>query len=79
MGHDTVSFWDKSGGWLHAIWADAAEGRFVKIILTVVLAAFIYFVSKEWLSVLIKKIVGRTKSTWDDILYDQGFFGKLSF
>lgn len=78
MNNDTVSFWDRSGGWLHTVLADSTEGSTVKIILTIVIAVFIYFVSKKWLSVLVKRVVGKTKNTWDDILYDQGFFGKLA-
>ena len=38
----------------------------------------IYIISRKWLSKLLKKVVGKTKSTWDDILYDQGFFRKLA-
>ena len=41
-------------------------------------AILIYIISRKWLSKLLKKVVGKTKSTWDDILYDQGFFRKLA-
>ncbi|MDE6451132.1 MAG: mechanosensitive ion channel family protein [Odoribacter sp.] len=78
MGNDTIPFWDKSGTWLNHVAAHATEGRFLKILLTVVIAAIVYFVVRKWLSVLVKKIVGRTRNTWDDILYAQGFFEKLS-
>ena len=78
MNNDTLSFWDKSGGWLHSVMANATEGRALKIVLTIVIAAVVYFVFRKWLTVVVRKIVTRTKNTWDDILYAQGFFGKLS-
>lgn len=78
MTNDTVSFWHHSEKWLHSAMNNTVEESAMKIVLTVVVAAFIYFVSKKWLSVLVKKIVGKTRNTWDDILYDQGFFGKLA-
>ncbi|MDE7374064.1 MAG: mechanosensitive ion channel family protein [Odoribacter sp.] len=58
--------------------ANATEGRALKIVLTIVIAAVVYFVFRKWLTVVVRKIVTRTKNTWDDILYAQGFFGKLS-
>ncbi len=78
MDNDTLSFWNKSGSWLHSVMANATEGRAVKIVLTVVVAVIVYFVFRKWLSVVLKKIVSRTRNTWDDILYAQGFFGKLA-
>lgn len=76
--NDRVSFWHKFREWLYDLWVHDSEGIIVKIIITVVIAGFLYFVARKWLSVLLKKIVGKTRNTWDDILYDQGFFGKLS-
>ena len=46
--------------------------------ITITVAILIYIISRKWLSKLLKKVVGKTKSTWDDILYDQGFFRKLA-
>ncbi len=48
------------------------------MVLTVVVATIVYFVFRKWLSVVVRKIVTRTRNTWDDILYAQGFFDKLS-
>lgn len=75
---DTVSSRHEFLNWLDSIWANETGGVVLKIIITIVLAAMLYFIARKWLSKLIKKIVGRTKNTWDDILYDQGFFRKLS-
>lgn len=42
-------------------------------------ALFLFFILRKWLSVLVWKIVGKTKSQWDDIIYRQRFFNKLSY
>lgn len=55
-----------------------AESTLMKIAITITVAILIYIISRKWLSKLLKKVVGKTKSTWDDILYDQGFFRKLA-
>ena len=55
-----------------------AESTLIKIAITITVAILIYIISRKWLSKLLKKVVGKTKSTWDDILYDQGFFRKLA-
>ena len=75
---DSLSFWRRvtADTPLHGM--TDAESIVVKIIITVVVAGLLYFISKRWLSVGLKKIVGKTKSKWDDILYEQGFFRKLS-
>lgn len=75
---DSVSFLHRVTAWTESAGLTNSEGIAVKITITVIIAALLYIIAKKWLSVLIKKIVGRTKSTWDDILYAQGFFNKLS-
>lgn len=75
---DSVSFLHRVSAWTESIGLTNSEGIAVKIAITVIIAALLYIIAKKWLSVLIKKIVGKTKSTWDDILYAQGFFNKLS-
>ena len=54
------------------------ESTLIKMAITITVAILIYIISRKWLSKLLKKVVGKTKSTWDDILYDQGFFRKLA-
>lgn len=77
--NDTVSSRHEFYNWFHSIgMSDSTGGVVLKVAVTIVVAALLYFVSKKWLSVLLKRIVGKTKNTWDDILYDQGFFRKLS-
>lgn len=77
--NDTVSSRHDFYNWFHSIgMSDSTGGVVLKVVITIVVAALLYFVSKKWLSVLLKRIVGKTKNTWDDILYDQGFFRKLS-
>lgn len=77
--NDTVSSRHEFYNWFHSIgMSDSTGGVVLKVVITIVVAALLYFVSKKWLSVLLKRIVGKTKNTWDDILYDQGFFRKLS-
>ena len=43
------------------------------------IAILVFFIARRWLSIIILKIVGKTKNTWDDILYQERFFGKLSY
>lgn len=51
----------------------------LKIALTVIIAAAVYFIVKKWISKFIKYAVGKTRSSWDDILYEQGFFKKTAY
>lgn len=76
---DTLSFRQEVTDWLHTVVTDDSEGVVLKIVITVAVAGLLYFVSRKWLSKLIKKVVGKTKNTWDDILYEQGFFRKLAY
>ncbi|MEG0795998.1 MAG: mechanosensitive ion channel [Odoribacter sp.] len=64
--------------WLENLGISETDDIVLKIITTILIAACVYLIAKKWLSYLIKKIVGKTRNTWDDILYDQGFFSKLS-
>ncbi len=75
---DTVTSRHEFVDWFHSFWMNGTEGIALKIIITIVVAALLYFIARTWLSKLVKKMVGRTRNTWDDILYDQGFFWKLS-
>lgn len=75
---DSVSLWHRMMTWTQTQ-VQAGPGEEIwKIAVTIGVAALFYFVARKWLSVLLKKLVGRTKNTWDDILYEQGFFRKLS-
>ena len=67
---DSVSFLHRVSAW--------TEKAGIKMAITITVAILIYIISRKWLSKLLKKVVGKTKSTWDDILYDQGFFRKLA-
>lgn len=51
----------------------------LKIALTAIIAAAVYFIVKKWISKFIKYAVGKTRSNWDDILYEQGFFKKTAY
>lgn len=51
----------------------------LQIAVIVLGAVIMYFIINKWLSWLIWKIVGKIKSHWDDILYQQRFFNKLSY
>ena len=75
---DTVASRHEFVDWFHSFWMNDTGDVALKIIITIVVAALLYFITRTWLSKLVKKIVGRTRNTWDDILYDQGFFRKLS-
>lgn len=72
---DTVASRHEFVDWFHSFWMNDTGGVALKIIITIVVSALLYFVTRTWLSKLVKKIVGRTRNTWDDILYDQGFSG----
>lgn len=75
---DSVSFLHRLSAWTESIGMTDAEGVVVKIAVTIGVAVLVYIISRRWLSKLLKKLVGKTRNTWDDILYDQGFFRKLS-
>ena len=75
---DSVTFLHRVTAWTESVGMTDTEGTIVKIAITIFVAALLYFISRKWLSRLLKKVVGKTKSTWDDILYDQGFFRKLA-
>ena len=75
---DSVSFLHRVSAWTEKVGMPDAESTLIKIAITITVAILIYIISRKWLSKLLKKVVGKTKSTWDDILYDQGFFRKLA-
>ncbi len=75
---DTLSFLRRVTAWENAVGIPDTEGVVIKIAITLGIAILLYVVSRKWLSKVLKKVVGKTKNTWDDILYEQGFFRKLS-
>lgn len=75
---DSVSFLHRVSAWTEKVGMTDAESTLIKMAITITVAILIYIISRKWLSKLLKKVVGKTKSTWDDILYDQGFFRKLA-
>ncbi len=75
---DTLSFLRRVTAWENAVGIPDTEGVIIKIAITLGIAVLLYVVSRKWLSKVLKKVVGKTKNTWDDILYEQGFFRKLS-
>lgn len=75
---DSVSFLHRVSAWTEKAGMTDDESTQIKMAITITVAILIYIISRKWLSKLLKKVVGKTKSTWDDILYDQGFFRKLA-
>lgn len=75
---DSVSFLHRVSAWTEKVGMTDDESALIKMAITITVAILIYIISRKWLSKLLKKVVGKTKSTWDDILYDQGFFRKLA-
>lgn len=75
---DSVSFWHRIVDVTRISGLTDTETTILKVVITVVVAGLFYFIARRWLSVAVKKIVGKTKNTWDDVLYEQGFFRKLS-
>lgn len=55
------------------------EDNIVKIIITVTVSVVFYIIARKWISRLIRLIIGKTKTHWDDILYEQHFFSKLAY
>lgn len=51
----------------------------LKIAVTILVAVLVYVIARKWIGKWIKFLVGKTKSNWDDILYEQRFFNKLSY
>lgn len=75
---DSVSFLHRVSAWTEKVGMTDDGSTLIKMAITITVAILIYIISRKWLSKLLKKVVGKTKSTWDDILYDQGFFRKLA-
>ena len=75
---DSVSLLHRVSAWTEKAGMTDDESTLIKMAITITVAILIYIISRKWLSKLLKKVVGKTKSTWDDILYDQGFFRKLA-
>lgn len=54
--NDTVSSRHEFYNWFHSIgMSDSTGGVVLKVVITIVVAALLYFVSKKWLSVLLKR------------------------
>lgn len=51
----------------------------MQFVIIFVITCLVFYIVKKWLSLVILKIVGKTKNTWDDILYEERFFSKLSY
>ena len=51
----------------------------LKIAVTILVAVLVYVIARKWIGKWIKFLVGKTKSNWDDILYEQRFFNKLAY
>lgn len=50
------------------------------VILIIIAVAFIlYLFTRKFVAKIILKLIGKTKTHWDDILYNQHFFSKLSY
>ena len=78
MMRDSVSLWHRMTDVVHISGLTALETTAGKIVITIAVAGWFYFIVRRWLSIVLKKIVGKTKNTWDDVLFEQGFFRKLS-
>ncbi len=76
---DSVSFWHGLTALSHTRMGHGEGMEVWKIVLIVLSAVVVYFVTRKWLFLLLKKVVSKTKNTWDDVLYDEGFFKKLSY
>jgi len=50
----------------------------VLLFLSGVVGWLTYIVAKRWLAKLIIKVVGRTATRWDDLLFDQHFFNRFA-
>lgn len=44
-----------------------------------VIIFIIYKFFRKWLSIIIFKLTKKTRTNWDDILFEEGFFNKLSY
>lgn len=75
---DSTFWWQDLGDKIHLKETAGHDDAVFRILLTIAIAGVIYFVTKKWVTLLIKKLVKKTKSNWDDILYEQHFFSKLA-
>lgn len=57
--------------------------EFVNVVLWILIIGvgtwLVLFIIRRWLSVLLAVIVGKTRTKWDDILLEQGFFRRLAY
>lgn len=77
--HLEFSFLDKIG--IHIKdHATALVVHDILVILIVIAVSFLlYLFTRKFIAKIILKLIGKTKTHWDDILYNQHFFSKLSF
>lgn len=71
---------------LHAIgWHIENPGwaEFINVVLWMLIIGvgtwLVFFIIRRWLSLLLVIIVGKTRTKWDDILLEQGFFRRLAY
>lgn len=57
----------------------ATGDSLLKIAITLAVAVLLYIVVRKWVGKWVKYLVGKTRSKWDDILYEQRFFNKLAY
>lgn len=76
---DTIPFFQRLESEIDPSHVLDKQGVALKCIFTAIIALLIFFIMRKWISALVKVIVGKTKTKWDDILYEQHFFSKLSY
>ena len=52
---------------------------FIKIAVALAISFIIFFILNKWILYIIKYFVKKSKTKWDDVLYDSKFFSKLIF
>lgn len=75
----SLSIWDRLGQFWNTQKLEGPWETLLHFAIVIGGALLVFFILRKWLSVLVWKIVGKTKSTWDDIIYQQRFFNKLSY
>lgn len=76
---DIVGFLQDLGIHIHGEHTVATVNLVGEFVVIILIAVLITLILRKWLSFLIWKIMGKEKSKWHEVLYQQRFFSKLSY
>ncbi len=75
---DSTSFFHRITVWTEKVGMTGFESNVLEITITIVGAILLYIVLRKWLSLFLKKLIGRNRGLWEKVLYNQGLCRKLA-